>query len=75
MSEEKKVRKKRQPVSEESKKFVCDVCGKKCANPQSLRMHKKWKHSGDSGEEKSFPTEERGSENKGEDKDDGWVPF
>ena len=68
-------KKKQKPIPEDKKKYVCNICGKECANPSALKMHKKWKHSADSdGGGESFREEERGSEGEGE-KDDGWVPW
>lgn len=71
MVEEKKEKKKRKTIEEKDKRFVCNVCGKKCANPQSLRMHKKWKHSDSGGESFRKPEDEKGG---GDDGTAGCVP-
>ena len=60
---EKEEKKKRKPIPDDKKKFVCDVCGKRCANPTALKMHKKWKHSEDGGAE-PFREEERGDKDE-----------
>lgn len=74
MSEE-KVRKKREPISDDKKKYTCEICGKKISNPSALKMHMRV-HEKKPEEDQSFRKPEGGSEEqRGEDKDEGWVPF